>query len=126
MATRTDLYAPFENVTNLRELNTPASELPGFITPDGLTIYFSSDREGSHALFRATRATVDSPFDAPVHLSFFDVPEGFCMHPALASDGSALYFMAQQGPYPRTRDIWVSYATVPVPGQPELTLPPPE
>ncbi len=123
MATRTDLYAPFENVTNLQELNTPASELPGFIAPDGLTIYFSSDRDGSHALFRATRPTLESRFGAPEHLSFFDVPGGFCMHPALADDGNALYFMAQQGPDPSTRDIWVSYATIPVPGQGEWPIP---
>jgi hypothetical protein len=99
--------------------------LPGSITPDGLTVYFSSDRDGSHALFRATRETVDSPFGPPEHLSFFDVPGGFCMHPDLACDGLALYFMAQQGSDPSTRDIWVSYATLPVPVEPELRLPPP-
>jgi hypothetical protein len=124
MATRPDPNAPFGNVTSLKELNTAASELPGSITPDGLTVYFSSNRDGSHALFGATRATVDGPFEPPVHLSFFDVPGGFCMHPDLANDGSALYFMAQQGSDPSTRDIWVSYAVVLVPVQAKLSLPP--
>jgi len=119
MATRPDLYSPFENVTNLQELNTPYNELPGSITCDGLTIYFSSNRDGSHALFRATRETAESPFGPPVHLSLFDMPEGFSMHPDVANDGRALYFMAQQGSDPNTRDIWVSYAAVPGDVHPE-------
>jgi hypothetical protein len=126
MATRPHLYAPFENVANVQELNTPASELPGSISSDGLTLYFSSNRDGNQALFRATRETPTSPFGPPVHLSFFDVPDGFSMHPGLANDGSALYFMAQQGSDPTTRDIWVSYAPGPIPAQPELPLPLPE
>jgi hypothetical protein len=113
MATRSDRHWAFGNVTNVAELNTPANESSGSITPDGLTVYFSSDRDGSQALFRATRDTIDSPFGPPVHLSFFDVPGGGCMHPCLASDGSALYYMVQQGSDRTTRDIWVSYAVVP-------------
>ncbi len=109
MATRPDRTTPFGNVTNLRELNTPAEEHPGCITPDGLALYFSSNRDGSHALFRATRPTMNNHFDPPVHLWLFDV-SGFSLHPAVAGDGSALYFVAEQESDPNTQDIWVSYS----------------
>jgi hypothetical protein len=109
IATRPDRKAPFGNVTNLSELNTPAEEHPGCMTPDGLAFYFSSNRDGNYALFRATRPATDNHFDPPVHLSLFDV--SVCsMHPAVASDGSALYFVVQQGWDRNTQDIWVSYA----------------
>lgn len=122
MASRPDPNGPFENVVNLQELNTSYSELPGSISPDGLTIYFSSNRDGSHALFRATRRTVASLFDPPVHLWQFDVPGEFSVHPDLSNDGRSLYYMAQQGPDPAARDIWVSYAVIPGSVHPGLSL----
>ena len=41
----------------------------------------------------------------------------------VAPGAAALYFMAQQGSDPTTRDIRVSYTTVPVPVPPTLPLP---
>jgi len=116
MASRTSRDSPFTNITNLKSLNTAAIEKSGCFTPDGLGLYFSSDRNGSmQQLFLATRDTLDSPFGSPVHLSFFDIDGGGSWQPCLASDGSALYFLAQIGPDRATRDIWVSYSVVPIP-----------
>lgn len=47
------------------ELNTGFTEALGQLTNNGLTLYFVSDRDGTFDIYRATRPTVDDPFDTP-------------------------------------------------------------
>lgn len=42
MATRPDKNSPFSNVTNLTEVNSSAWDFHPSVSPDGLTLYFSS------------------------------------------------------------------------------------
>ena len=109
MATRPDRYSPFGEVTNLSEINTASSDHAPFVSPDGLTLYFDSDRNGSYQLFRATRGSLNEPFGNIEHLSFFDTPEYTSIHPCISSDGTVLYFMRQLGDDRQSRDLWVSY-----------------
>lgn len=51
MATRPDRNSSFGQVRNLEELNTLANETHAFVSADGLTLYFSSDRDGSFQIF---------------------------------------------------------------------------
>ena len=105
MATRPDMNSPFENVTNLSEINTASNDGNPYISPDGLALYFHSDRNGSTQLFKATRAFLNEPFGNVEHLSFFDTPGGSSVSPSLSSDGMALYFIrALTG-----SDIYVSF-----------------
>lgn len=109
MASRPDRNSPFGAVTNLAEINTADSEGGPYVTPDGLTLLFHSDRNGSFQIFRATRQSLTEPFGNVEHLSLFDTPQGLSCHPSMSSDGSALYFVKQLGGESSMRDIYVSY-----------------
>ena len=55
VATRERLDLPFSGVALLETINTAADERDPWLSPDGNTLYFASDREGSLAIYRATR-----------------------------------------------------------------------
>ncbi len=108
-ASRPDMSSPFGNVRNLTEINTISHESGPFISPDGLTLYFSSDSSGLSQLFKVTRESLSEPFGNIEHLSFFDTPGGHSYRPVLSSDGKAFYFarfLTDEDP-----DIYVSYRT---------------
>jgi hypothetical protein len=108
MASRPDTSSPFGDVRNLTEINTDSHDSGPFISPDGLTLYFSSNRNGTTQLFKAIRNSLSEPFGNLEHLSFFDTPEGHSYCPCVSSDGEALYFVRvltdEYG------DIYVSYS----------------
>jgi predicted outer membrane repeat protein len=109
MATRPDRHAPFGAPVNMEGLNSPANDLHASPSADGLSLYFASKRSGPYQLFRSTRESRNAPFGPPVHLPFFDTPNGFSMFPYLSPDGKEFYFMRQTGADRSARDIWVSY-----------------
>ena len=109
MATRPDRNSPFDEVTNLTEINTYDNEGCPSISPDGLTLLFHSNRNGTYQIFRVTRQSLIEPFGNIEHLSALDTPDGLSVHPSISSDGSALHFMSQLGDDRSTRDIYVSY-----------------
>jgi len=107
MASREDKSLPFGDIVNLTELNTAYYDGPASISPDGLTLYFGSDRNGSRQIFVSRRSSLDEPFGPPEHLTYFDTPQGSSCQPAISSDGTELYFVrSSPGKYP---DIWVSH-----------------
>jgi Tol biopolymer transport system component len=57
VATRTDPRGPFAAPTRVDfdDINTDASESDPWVSPDGRTMYFSSDRDGNQELFVARR-----------------------------------------------------------------------
>jgi len=68
-ATRASTDAPWTNRHAIAELDTPTIDATPYLTADGLTIYFISDRPGGAGgldLYVATRPAPDAPFDAPV------------------------------------------------------------
>jgi hypothetical protein len=91
-ATRPDRNSPFGEVRNLAEINTASFDHAPFVSPDGLTLYFDSNRNGQYQLFRATRRSLNKPFGNVEHLSLLDAPEGTNAHPCISSDGTAIYF----------------------------------
>jgi Tol biopolymer transport system component len=74
------------------------SNVDGFLTEDGLTLYFNSDRpaHASEDLFVATRRTKSSAFDPPVPLSEINTSSGE-RDPWLSSDGKHLFFASNRG-----------------------------
>jgi hypothetical protein len=107
MASRPDTSLPFGNVVNLSELNTSSNDGSASVSPDGLTVFFASDRNGLGQIFTAARPSLDAPFGSPELLSVLDSPGSGNSQPALSSDGTALYFTRF---YATERtDIWVSY-----------------
>lgn len=107
IATRPDIDSTFDNVRNLTEVNSEFSDSDGFLSPDGLTLYFCSNRNGPSQLFRATRESLDEAFGNIEHLEFFDTPLG-TGSPAISADGTVLYFVTRN-PENEKSDIWVSY-----------------
>jgi hypothetical protein len=109
MAERPDRHSPFTNVSNLATVNSRYDDISPYISPEGLQLYFASDRTGSMRLYVAERTRRDKPFGFPKRLRAFDMPGGHSAHPSLSSDGTALYFQRQAGSDGATRDIFVSY-----------------
>ncbi|MFH1615135.1 MAG: hypothetical protein ABIG61_08650 [Planctomycetota bacterium] len=113
---RQDRNSPFDvnTLQNLSELNTDANEYSSCILPDGLMIYFTSNRNGTYQLFSATRQSIEEPFGDVTHLSFFDEPglEIYSVHVAgYESNEAALYFTYGSNTVPH--DIYVSYSYMP-------------
>ena len=75
----------------LATLNSPGSELDPFLTADGRTIYFVSDRDGMRGIYTATRPTPYHDFDEPriiMASSGADLPES----PSVSNDGLILVY----------------------------------
>ena len=81
----------------LAEVDTANTDVDGFLSDDGLTLHFSSDREkaGDQDLFFGTRAAVGGAFGA-----FTPIPELNSSHddrdPWLSADGSEIYFSSDR------------------------------
>jgi Tol biopolymer transport system component len=105
IATRPDKNSSFSGIRNLSELNTAGVEQRPFLSPDGLTIYYSEASLGQ--IFEATRQSLNDPFGNIQHLSAFDIPGASSNHPAISSDGTAFYFVVASAGQPG--DIYVSY-----------------
>jgi Tol biopolymer transport system component len=107
MASRPNKNSPFEDVFALNNLNTNFADNEPDISPDGLNLYFGSNRNGNGEIFQSTRDSINDPFGTPNHLSVFDIPNGNLAGPSLSSDGTALYYTCA---FPNgDRDIYVSY-----------------
>ena len=91
MASRPDRDSPFSDVTNLRTLNTTSWDMHPSITPDGLVLYFGSNRSGRFQIFRACRNSQESQFTHVQHMALLDTPDGMSMYPSISADGTTLY-----------------------------------
>lgn len=111
MATRADRYSVFGNVTNLAEVNTSANDKEAFISDDGLTLYFASDRNGVDQIFKARRSSRAEDFGTLEHLAVFDTALGSTC-PAISADGTEFFFAARD-PVNEKLDIHVSYSVEP-------------
>jgi len=65
VASRRSLNDEFDRVQELRSLNTPDREHLPWVSADGRTIYFVSNRAGVNDIFRATRRGVQDEFEPP-------------------------------------------------------------
>lgn len=75
---KNDSSEEFVSVDNLRDdINTSYNETSPFITPDGLRIYFQSDRTTGYGwdFYYAERADTSSSFNTPVYLSSLSTSE---------------------------------------------------
>jgi Tol biopolymer transport system component len=99
--TENDLYSTsrssasdsFGSITALTSLNSAKEDVDPWISEDGLTIYFASNRAGTFDLYKATRSSTTVAFNAPAPLLINSVTEDDTQ-PFLTSDGKDLYFSA--------------------------------
>jgi hypothetical protein len=83
----------------LGTINSPDYESgDGFLTDDGLTLYFSSTRAGSADLYRAHRASLDSPFGEPQALEGVGInsPDSDERDPWLRESDQQLFFSSNR------------------------------
>jgi serine/threonine protein kinase len=110
-----------------RGVNSEREEGAPFVTADGLTLVFRSDRPGGHGesdLWQSTRATPDQPFGELVNLGpFINSPVGEDA-PCLSADGLTLYYTSTRGNVGFNFDIWRSRRdSITAPWQEPVKLP---
>jgi len=96
-------------------VNSTAGEQTPALSPDGLSLYFQSNRAGSDGndLWVSRRASLDSPWEAPVNLGPRVNSAGTEGAPALSSDGHLLFFQSDRPGGQGGGDIYVSQRTDP-------------
>lgn len=103
VAVRASTAATFGALSHVANVNSADFDRTPFVTKDGSTLYFSSDRGGSNDIYRSTRQ--GGAFTTPVKVSEVSGP-GFVaeMYPVLSDDGLTLYFARDDmtGQY----DVW--------------------
>ncbi|MCL5734255.1 MAG: LamG domain-containing protein [Actinobacteria bacterium] len=76
-------------------VNSPANEEAACISPDGLLLFFSSDRPGGSGdldIYVTRRASRSAPWQPPVNVGPVINGPSIEIRPILAADGSTLYF----------------------------------
>jgi formylglycine-generating enzyme required for sulfatase activity len=80
------------------------------LSADGLTLIFSSDRQGGFGrddLYQVTRGSTDEAFDAPVNLGPMVNTAGGERGASLSTDALALVFSSPQSPGSEQMDLWM-------------------
>lgn len=98
VSSRSSVAATWGTPVRATELDTSSQESNPYLTPDGLTVYFDSDRPGGAGgrdLYVATRPDVDSPFSAPRRISELATSADE-RDPWLSPDGRRLYFSSNR------------------------------
>lgn len=85
------------------EIGSPFDEWGPTLSPDGLTLYFSSDRRGNRDIYMARRPARGSPFGPPLPVEALN-SAAVEDDPSISHDGLALCFTSQRGP----SGLWVS------------------
>ena len=112
--TANDLYATsrntandnFGSITPLGSLNSGKEDVDPWISVDGLTIYFASNRNGNFDIFEATRSSSTAAFNAPTTLPFDTLEQE--TQPFVTNDGKDMYFSAIRAVTGPTFDIYHS------------------
>ena len=82
----------FRSARNLTWLSSGANEFGCRVSPDGLELYFNSDRTGSSDLWMAARATLHEEFGEPRRIDEPLSSAAVESAPCLSADGRDLYF----------------------------------
>jgi len=108
LATRTSTASAFGKPQNLSEVNSIGIENGPYISADGLTIYFTSDRPGSVGrwdIWVATRSEISAPFGEPVNVAELNTGNND-YSPKLTEDGLIIYFASNRPGGLGKSDIW--------------------
>lgn len=95
ISTRTTSVMPWATPVPIPEINTMGIERSPFLTADGLTIWFSSDRAsgtaGSNDIYVATRTSPDTVFGTPAPENELNSPQDDD-DPSLSADSRIIVF----------------------------------
>jgi hypothetical protein len=88
----TDVPWPVPALLGVAPLVSNGLDAHPVLSPDLLTLYFYSSRDGTNDLFVARRASPIAPFDAPVPIAELNTPD-FESAPWVSPDGRDIYFI---------------------------------
>ena len=112
LATRSSAQDPWSQAINVGPtINGATWEYTPNISPDGLSLYFSSDRPGGSGgmdMWVATRPTVAGPWGTPVNLGPTVNSSAWDLSPKVSADGLTLLFHSQRSDGLGNEDIWIS------------------
>lgn len=90
-------------------VNSPARDLNPELSPDGLSLYFTSFRDGAGHIYVSQRADEACAWGAPVKLGPPINGDGFQFSPDVSPDGHYLYFASNGHGGFGDADIFMSY-----------------
>jgi hypothetical protein len=93
------------------ELSTTSLDNRPNLRPDGLEIFFYSNRPGGSGgtdLWSATRPTTTAPWSTPVNLGPIVNTAGGDLHPSVSADGRTLYLDSDRPGGAGDVDLWVT------------------
>jgi Tol biopolymer transport system component len=111
VAVRTTPDAPFEqtDTTLVDAVNQPTTiERNPTISPDGLELYFESDRGNGNRIYVATRTSADQPFGPPADVAELNSVGNSNKDPALSADGRTIYFASNRNGTEGGLDLWAA------------------
>jgi len=91
-------------------VNTNRSDGTPCISPDGLSLYFTSNRSGSrsHDLWVVTRSSKEESWSSPANLGTRVNSSSMDYFPSISADGLSVYFYSTRGGGRGGGDLWVS------------------
>jgi Tol biopolymer transport system component len=90
-------FAVWSAPESVASVNTSGLDDDGFLTDDGLTLYFSSDRlNGTQDLFVTERSDPSSPFRTPISLASLNTDTYDERDPWVSPDGHEIYFTSDR------------------------------
>ena len=110
VATRPDRGTAFGTLSSVPNVNSTARDGTPFITANGLSLYFFSERSGGlgqRDLMLATRADPGAPFSAPTFLSALN-SSAIDHEPRLSADERSLVFESSRSGGDGGPDIWLA------------------
>ncbi len=110
VSTRPSVLDTFQSASLVGGVNSAASDHLPWLSPDELTIYFTSARAGGaggYDLWTATRATRDGSFTSLKRLSELDTP-GNDEGATLMADELTIFFASDRADGAGELDIWMS------------------
>ncbi|MEN6308588.1 MAG: S8 family serine peptidase [Anaerohalosphaeraceae bacterium] len=106
IATRPNTNEPFADIRPLIELNATGIDDNPTLSPDGLALYFSSNRQDDQkwSIYKATRTSITEPFTLEGPLSIGNNLDNDSK-PFLSVDGSKIYFYQETT---QKKGLWFS------------------
>jgi hypothetical protein len=107
-ASRPSVDQPFSIPVLVPVVNTVYFDRDPALTPDGLQLFFASDRDGTLDIFYANRTSTTGTFSAPQSIAALNTTTNHDYFLSLSHDGLTIYFSANRTGGTGTHDIWYS------------------